>query len=92
MDDHRRIDLLIRRGRETCPGCSDCSDVKPWSGLRPATPRGTPLLGNTRYRNLLMNIGQGALGFTLACGCGKIVADLVCTQRAEIELEGFTVN
>ncbi|MGZ5164753.1 MAG: D-amino acid dehydrogenase, partial [Burkholderiales bacterium] len=77
--DHRRIDLLIRRVRETFPGCSDFSDVKPWSGLRPATPRGTPLLGNTRYRNLLMNIGQGALGFTLACGCGKIVADLVCT-------------
>lgn len=46
-----------------------------WSGLRPATPRGTPIVGPTRYRNLWLNVGHGALGFTLATGSAALLAD-----------------
>jgi len=88
--DPARIAVLVRQVRATFPGCADFSDVRPWCGLRPATPHGTPVLGRTPYSNLLVNIGHGALGFTLACGCGKIVADLASGRDAEISLEGFT--
>jgi D-amino-acid dehydrogenase len=78
--------------KHTFPGSADFSRVKPWCGLRPATPKGTPVLGRTRYSNLLLNIGHGALGFTLACGCGQIMADLACGRETGISLDGFTLQ
>ena len=90
--DPRRIDLLVECVRRTFPDCADLSDVKPWCGLRPATPRGTPLIGATRYPNLLVNIGHGALGFTLACGCGQIIADLARGAPAAIALDGMMLK
>ena len=90
--DPARIDVLVRQVRQTFPGSADFSDMKTWCGLRPATPKGTPVLGRTRYSNLLLNLGHGALGFTLACGCGKIVADLAAGRDPEISLDGFTLT
>ena len=90
--DPARIDVLVRQVRDTFPGSADFSRVKPWCGLRPATPKGTPVIGRTRYSNLLLNIGHGALGFTLACGCGKITADLAAGRDAEISLDGFELS
>ena len=49
-------------------------EVSEWTGLRPATPRGTPIIGPTPYRNLWLNIGHGALGFTLATGSAALLA------------------
>jgi D-amino-acid dehydrogenase len=89
--DPARIDVLVRQIKQTFPGSADFTRVKPWCGLRPATPRGTPVLGRTRYSNLLLNIGHGALGFTLACGCGKIMADLAAGNKLDISLDGFTL-
>ena len=89
--DPARIDVLVRQVKDTFPGSADFSNMKTWCGLRPATPKGTPVLGRTRYSNLLLNIGHGALGFTLACGCGKIMADLVAGNAPEISLDGFTL-
>jgi D-amino-acid dehydrogenase len=90
--DPARIDVLLRQVRHTFPGSADFSRVSPWCGLRPATPRGTPVLGRTRYSNLLLNVGHGALGFTLACGCGKIMADLASGREPDISLDGFTLS
>ncbi|MEW6643415.1 MAG: D-amino acid dehydrogenase [Pseudomonadota bacterium] len=56
-----------------------------WSGLRPMTPDGTPVLGRTPVRNLLLNTGHGTLGWTMACGSGRVVADLVSGRTPEIE-------
>lgn len=53
---------------------TDHADAIEWTGLRPATPRGTPIIGPTRYRNLWLNIGHGALGFTLASGSAALLA------------------
>ena len=89
--DPARIEVLVRQVRDTFPDSADFSRVKPWCGLRPATPQGTPVLGRTRYANLLLNVGHGALGFTLACGCGKIMADLAAGRDAGISLDGFTL-
>lgn len=89
--DPARIEVLVRQVRDTFPAGADFDRIKPWCGLRPATPHGTPVLGRTRYSNLLLNIGHGALGFTLACGCGKIMADLAGGNEPEISLDGFTL-
>ena len=89
--DPARSDVLVRQVRQTFPGSADFSDIKTWCGLRPATPKGTPVLGRTRYSNLLLNLGHGALGFTLACGCGKVMADLAADGEPEISLDGFTL-
>jgi D-amino-acid dehydrogenase len=90
--DPARIEVLTRQARATFPGSADFSRAEPWCGLRPATPEGTPVIGPTRYSNLLLNVGHGALGFTLACGCGKIIADLASRKEPEISLDGFTLE
>jgi D-amino-acid dehydrogenase len=76
--------------RELFPRGLDHSAVTAWSGLRPMTPDGPPHLGRSRYDNLYLNVGQGSNGWTQACGCGRIIADLVAHRTPEIALDGFT--
>jgi D-amino-acid dehydrogenase len=63
-----------------------------WAGLRPMTPDGPPYLGATGIPNLYVNVGQGSNGWTQACGCGRVVADVISGRRPEIDLEGFGVG
>ena len=58
------------------------SRAEGWTGLRPMTPDGTPVIGPTRYPNLFLNTGHGTLGWTMACGSGRAVADAVLGQDA----------
>jgi D-amino-acid dehydrogenase len=53
--------------------------------LRPATPSNLPCVGATRYPNLFLNTGHGTLGWTLACGSVRILADLISGRRPEVE-------
>jgi D-amino-acid dehydrogenase len=55
-----------------------------WTGLRPMTPDGTPIIGATPYKNLYTNTGHGTLGWTMACGSGRVVADLVSGRAPDI--------
>jgi D-amino-acid dehydrogenase len=55
------------------------------------TPDNPPVLGATAYKNLFLNTGHGTLGWTMACGSGKVVADLISNRRSEIDLEGLTL-
>ncbi len=68
------------------------ADARPWAGLRPMTPDGPPYLGATGIGNLFVNVGQGSNGWTQACGCGRVVSDLVSGRAPEIDLEGFGVD
>jgi D-amino-acid dehydrogenase len=63
--------------------------VEYWACLRPMTPDGPPYLGSTPIEGLFLNLGQGSNGWTQACGCGQIVADLVSGRAAAIDLEGY---
>ncbi|HSK38298.1 MAG TPA: FAD-dependent oxidoreductase, partial [Arenibaculum sp.] len=63
-----------------------------WTGFRAMTPDGPPYLGATRYPNLYLNTGQGSNGWTQACGCGRIVADLVSGREADIDITGMTLD
>jgi len=66
--------------------------VNAWAGLRPMTPDGPPYLGATKFSNVFLDLGQGSNGWTQACGCGRVVADIVSGRRPDIDLEGFGVD
>mgnify|MGYP003797395045 CR=1 FL=1 len=63
-----------------------------WTGLRPMTPDSTPIVGATRCANLLLNTGHGTLGWTMAAGSGKLVADLVLERQTDISTDGLTLD
>jgi D-amino-acid dehydrogenase len=63
-----------------------------WAGLRPATAQGKPILSDTPYSNLFVNVGHGALGFTLACGSGRLIADLVAGQQPATARDPFRLG
>ncbi|PWC56802.1 D-amino acid dehydrogenase [Azospirillum sp. TSO22-1] len=90
--DQDRLALLIREAKSAFPEASDYRRVEPWCGLRPATPTSKPMLGHTPMSNLLLNVGHGALGFTLAMGSARVIGDLVAGRRPAIPLAGFTVT
>ncbi len=91
--DKVRVALLIAQAKAVFPNAGDfTADLKPWCGLRPATPKGTPILGSSPIDNLFLNAGHGALGWTLSCACAKLVSDLISGQPPEIALEGLTLE
>lgn len=84
--DPLRLASLRRLAQACFPDAGDHHQVKAWAGMRPATPTGVPLLGASRYRNLWLNLGHGALGFTLACGSAQVLADLIAGREPALHL------
>ncbi|ALN71082.1 D-amino acid dehydrogenase [Aureimonas sp. AU20] len=72
------------------PG-GDLSKASFWSGLRPMTPDGTPVIGPTRIGGLFLNTGHGTLGWTMSCGSGKLLADLVGGMVPDIDARDLAV-
>lgn len=72
--------------------CYDPATAKPWAGLRPMTPSGNPYLGPTGVKKLWVNAGHGHLGWTMSCGSGRAVADLIAGRSPDIDLTGFTMT
>jgi D-amino-acid dehydrogenase len=89
--DPRRASGVRAAAAALFPDAGDYDRVTYWSGLRPMTPDGPPYLGATNLPNLFLNLGQGSNGWTQACGCGRIVANLVDGAAPEISLEGLTL-
>lgn len=75
--DHSLTDMFPRGG--------DLAKATFWSGLRPMTPDGPPVIGPTRYANLHLNTGHGTLGWTMACGSARVLADLLSGRKPEID-------
>ncbi|MDP4022008.1 D-amino acid dehydrogenase [Methylobacterium sp. NEAU 140] len=75
---------LERCVRDLFPEGGDLGRVSFWTGLRPMTPDGTPIVGRTRYPNLYTNTGHGTLGWTMACGSGRVLADIVSEKAPDI--------
>ncbi|MGI9331993.1 MAG: D-amino acid dehydrogenase [Gammaproteobacteria bacterium] len=90
--NRRRGALLLNALRDLYPDYRPAADVEVWAGLRPVTPDGPPILGRTAYSNLYLNAGQGHLGWTMACGSARVVADLVAGREPEIDLDGMTLD
>ena len=87
-----RRDTLEHSVTSLFPGGGDVSRSEFWCGLRPMTPDGTPVVGPTQYRNLLLNTGHGTLGWTMACGSGQLMADLISGRQPAISLEGLFMD
>ncbi len=87
----RAFDTVKHVISDLFPKAGDVSQSEGWTGLRPMTPDGTPVLGPTRYANLFLNTGHGTLGWTMACGTARAVADVVTGRTPEIDLDGLTV-
>ena len=73
------------------PG-GNLSEASFWTGLRPMTPDSTPIIGATRFSNLFLNTGHGTLGWTMACGSGKLISDLVMNHQPDISTEGLSLQ
>ena len=85
----KRLALIRRQAVETFPLAGDYAHAVEWAGMRPATPTGVPLIGASAYRNLWLNLGHGALGFTLACGSGQLLAELISQHMPSIDMQGL---
>jgi D-amino-acid dehydrogenase len=82
-----RCEAIVRRVRELFPRLAAAPAVDNWAGLRPATPNNVPIIGRTRLENLFLNTGHGTLGWTLACGSGRALADVVSGRRSPIRFD-----
>ncbi len=87
-----RCEALLRRTAELFPRAGDFGSALRWAGLRPATPSNLPYVSRTRYRNLFLNTGHGTLGWTMACGSGQLVADLISGRAPEIDPTAYAVT
>ena len=72
------------------PGSGDVAKGQFWSGLRPMTPDGTPVVGGSVYPNLYLATGHGTLGWTMAAGTGRVMADLMSGREPDIDMDGLT--
>ena len=80
-----RCEALVKRTFDLFPDAGERDSAEFWTGLRPATPSNVPLVGGTRYRNLFLDTGHGTLGWTMACGSGRALADAIASRKPEVE-------
>jgi D-amino-acid dehydrogenase len=74
------------------PGGGDTSKATFWTGLRPMTPDSTPIVGSTPVPNLFLNTGHGTLGWTMSCGSGQLLADLISGKKPAIQSDDLSVH
>jgi D-amino-acid dehydrogenase len=74
------------------PGGGDTGKASFWTGLRPMTPDGTPIVGRTPLSNLFLNTGHGTLGWTMSCGSGQLLADLMSGKQPAIQSDDLSVH
>jgi D-amino-acid dehydrogenase len=86
----RSFNNILRLARDLFPDAADYDGGEYRACLRPMTPAGPPILGLGRHRNLFFNCGHGHMGWTMACGSARIVADLMTGRMPDIDLEGLT--
>jgi D-amino-acid dehydrogenase len=81
-----RCQALMRRTRQLFPELHAAGEAEFWCGLRPSTPSNVPFIGRSALSNLYLNTGHGTLGWTMACGAGQAIADLISGRAPEIRL------
>lgn len=87
----RRRATLEMVTQQLFPG-GDLARAEFWTGLRPMTPDSTPIVGRTQHGNLFLNTGHGTLGWTMACGSGRLLADIITGRSPEISTAGLSVD
>ena len=87
----RRRETLEMVVNDLFPGAGNTAEASFWTGLRPMTPDGTPVVGRTGMKNLFINTGHGTLGWTMSCGSAQLLADLMSAKRPAIPFEDLGV-
>jgi D-amino-acid dehydrogenase len=82
-----RCAAILKRIEQLFPALAGAAEVQRWAGLRPATPNNVPVIGRTRLANLYLNTGHGTLGWTLAAGSGRALADLVSGRQPDVDFK-----
>ena len=80
---------MFKTAHELFPGAFDEKKAELWAGLRPMTPSSVPVIGRAKYENLYLDTGHGHLGWTTACGSGRLLADLVAGRKPEFDTAGL---
>jgi D-amino-acid dehydrogenase len=88
----RRRETLEMVVNDLFPGAGDTARASFWTGLRPMTPDGTPIVGRSPLRNLYLNTGHGTLGWTMSCGSGQLLADLISAKKPAIRADDLSVS
>jgi D-amino-acid dehydrogenase len=88
----RRRETLEMVVNDLFPGAGDTAKASFWTGLRPMTPDGTPVVGPTAVRNLFINTGHGTLGWTMSCGSAQLLADIISAKRPAIFADDLSVS
>ncbi|WP_168428248.1 D-amino acid dehydrogenase [Erwinia amylovora] len=84
----RTLEMVVH---DLYPQGGDIGQATFWSGLRPMTPDGTPVVGRTPLKNLYLNTGHGTLGWTMACGSGQLLADIISGRTPAIFADDLSV-
>jgi len=82
-----RCEAITRRTRELFPDACDYQNPIYWTGLRPLTPSNIPYIGKTKFSNLFLNTGHGTLGWTMGCGSGRAIAEIISGRQPEVDFE-----
>ncbi len=90
LDEARRR-TLEHSVTDLFPG-GDVRKATFWSGLRPMTPDGTPVIGPTRIAGLFLNTGHGTLGWTMSTGSARVISDLVSDRKPEIDATDLAIS
>ena len=85
----RPLDFVVS---DLFPKGGDLAQASYWTGLRPMTPDGTPIIGGTRYPNLFLNTGHGTLGWTMAAGSGRVLADIMSGHKPDIDVSDLDLG
>jgi D-amino-acid dehydrogenase len=83
--DPRRRETLEMVVESLFPGAGATQEAEFWTGMRPMTPDSTPIIGGTSFANLWLNTGHGTLGWTMACGSGQVLADIMSGRKPAID-------
>lgn len=90
--DQERAKLVLKGALDLFPRGGDPAQAQFWCGLRPKTPDSVPIIGATPIRGLYLDTGHGTLGWTMACGSGRLIADLVSGKKPEIDPHGLGLD
>jgi D-amino-acid dehydrogenase len=82
-----RCEAITRRTRELFPDACDYDHPIYWTGLRPLTPSNVPYIGKTKFNNLFLNTGHGTLGWTMGCGSGRAVAEIISGRKPDVDFK-----
>jgi D-amino-acid dehydrogenase len=93
-NDHKPSDFdgIIAAAKDLYPEACDFAKPEYWSCLRPMTPDGPPILGRGRQKNMFFNTGHGHMGWTMACGTGRLTADIMQGKKPAIDVTGMLVD